>query len=179
MYKYKDICKMKKNSVFSEVFGKKFIGFCFCLVVLYVLSGCNSQNNQNNPSEPKTLKGTVSRPTWTAPADYDYSSSMTAIIRVDLRSQFTAATDFAVSDQDVLAAFSGENCLGIAGLSEGLFFIYICAPVEDEAEQNITLRYWSAGYTNMFEAVNVFTYVNDSHQGTISEPIVPTWVIKK
>ena len=170
---------MKKNSVFSEVLGKKVIGFCFCLVVLYALSGCNSQNNQNNPSEPKTLKGTVSRPTWTAPADYDYSSSMTAIIRVDLRSQFTAATDFAVSDQDVLAAFSGENCLGIAGLSEGLFFIYICAPVEDEADQNITLRYWSAGYTNMFEAVNVFTYVNDSHQGTISEPIVPTWAIKK
>lgn len=44
---------------------------------------------------------------------------------------------------------------------------------------SVTLRYYSAHYKNLFEAVNALTFANDAHLGTIAEPLVPTLVVVK
>ena len=144
-----------------------------CSIILCTLlllaAGCKEKN------KPESFVGNVERPTWTAPTDYDYTSSMTAIVKVDLKAQYPdKAADFVLQDDDLLAAFSGETCLGIASPLEGLFFLYIAG-----TEGTVTLRYYSAHYKNLFEAKDAFPFVNDDHLGTVAEPLVPAFVVVK
>jgi hypothetical protein len=138
-----------------------------CLLLLAV-TGCKEKKT------PQSLKGNEARPTWTAPDEYDYSSSMTAVIRVDLAAQYpTQAADFTISEDDLLAAFAGNRCLGVTEPKDGLFYLFIAGPDTEEQTTDITLRYWSAHYTNLFVAENAFPFVNDEQKGTIAEPFVP------
>ena len=73
-----------------------------------------------------------------------------------------------------LAAFIGDNCVGVASPKEGLFFLYIAG-----TEGTVTLRYYSAHYKNLFEAKDVFAFKNDDHLGTVAEPFTPTFVVVK
>ena len=139
-----------------------------CLLLLAV-TGCKDKK-----TTPPSLKGNEVRPTWTAPDEYDYSSSMTAVIRVDLAAQYpTQAADFTISEDDLLAAFAGNQCLGVTEPQDGLFYLFIAGPDTEEQTTGITLRYWSAHYTNLFVAENAFPFVNDDQKGTIAEPFVP------
>lgn len=139
-----------------------------CLLLLAV-TGCKDKK-----TTPQSLKGNEARPTWTAPDEYDYSSSMTAVIRLDLAAQYpTQATDFTIHEDDLLAAFAGNRCLGITEPQDGLFYLFIAGPDTEEQTTDITLRYWSAHYTNLFVAENAFPFVNDEQKGTIAEPFVP------
>ena len=141
------------------------------LALLLVVAGCK---NNDKPEDIKSLKGNEARPTWTAPDEYDYTSSMTALIRIDLAARYpTAAADFAVQTDDVLAAFAGNECLGVAELQDGLFYLYISGPSAEGQTTDVTLRYWSAQYTNLFVAENAFPFVNDDQKGTAAEPFVP------
>ena len=95
------------------------------LALLLMVAGCK---NNEKPEDIKSLKGNEARPTWTEPDEYDYTSSMTALIRIDLAAQYpAAAADFAVQADDVLAAFAGNECLGVAELQDGLFYLYFRA----------------------------------------------------
>ena len=133
---------------------------------------------KKDKNEPETFNGDVARPTWTAPTKYDYSSSMTAVTKVDLKAQYPdLAADFVLNANDMLAAFSGETCLGIAKYEEGLFFLYICGQTSNSAA--VTLQYYSAHYKNLFEALNAFPFVNDTQQGTTAEPFKPAFVVAK
>ena len=86
------------------------------------------------------------------------------------------AADFLLDDDDLLGAFAGEQCLGVASLVDGYFFIYINEP-EDE-NSFVTLRYYSAHYKNIFEAEDVFPFRNDDHIGTVAEPFIPAFVVE-
>ena len=152
-------------------------------VVTICFAGCKKDKNdpeqQTQPQQTETLAGNVARPTWTAPEVSDMSSSMTAVVKVDLKAQYPeTAADFVLDNNDLLAAFSGETCLGTAQPQEGLFFLYIAAPVTGNPS-SVTLRYYSAHYKNLFEAVNAFPFVNDTQQGTIAEPFKPAFVVAK
>ena len=118
----------------------------------------------------------VERPTWTAVEVPDMTSSMTAVIAVQKLAGVTVP-DSVVTDNDLLAAFSGETCLGIAQLQDGLFFLYITAPPSVSAA--VSLRYWSAHYTNLFIAADAFPFVNDTQQGTVAAPFVPAFELTK
>ena len=143
-------------------------------VVALCFAGCKKDTNA-----PETFNGNVARPTWTAPEVSDMSSSMTAVVKVDLKAQYPeTAADFVLDNNDLLAAFSGETCLGTAQPQEGLFFLYIAAPVTGNPS-SVTLRYYSAHYKNLFEAVNAFPFVNDTQQGTTAEPFKPAFVVAK
>lgn len=143
-----------------------------CALLLFA-AGCKDKN------APETFASDQPRPTWTAPEKTDMTSSMTAVVKVDLAAQYPeTAADFVLDDNDLLAAFSGETCLGTAQPQEGLFFLYIAAPVTGNPS-SVTLRYYSAHYKNLFEAVNALTFANDAHLGTIAEPLVPTLVVVK
>lgn len=125
-------------------------------VLLLAVTGCKDKN-----TTPQSLNGNEARPTWTAPDEYDYSSSMTAVIRVDLAAQYpTQAADFTIHEDDLLAAFAGNQCLGVTEPQDGLFYLFIAGPDTEEQTTDITLRYWSAEYTNLFVAENALSLIH-------------------
>ena len=147
---------------------KKIVTIISCGLLL-LAAGCKPKEEPVDPQ--KALYGNVPRPEWVAPEDYDYTSSMTAVIRVEkLNDQIV--NDQMVNDSDVLAAFIGDECRGIATYDSGLFYLYIAGPGE-----TVTLRYWSAQYTNLFEAKDAFPYSNDSQQGSYTAPFVPNLTV--
>jgi len=146
---------------------------CILSVLTVLFAGCKDKN------APESFNGNVSRPTWTAPEVSDLTSSMTAVVKVDLKAQYPeTAADWQRSENDLLAAFSGETCLGVAQPQEGLFFLYIAAPVTGNPS-SVTLRYYSAHYKNLFEAKDAFTFRNDDHLGSVAEPLIPQFVVVK
>lgn len=153
--------------------NKKYLYiFVLCALSLCTLVGCKKDPEK----EPDTFVSNVARPTWAVPSDYDYSSSMTAVVKVNLKAQYpTIAADFALNENDLLGAFSGEQCLGVAQLQEGYFFIYINSPTESSSQ--VTLRYYSAFYKNLFEAKDAFPFKNDDILGTIADPYIPALVV--
>lgn len=147
-----------------------------CSIILCALlllaAGCKKDPGTDPENPQKNLNGDVARPTWTVPEDYDYTSSMTAVIKVtSLNGQMV--NDSVVNDSDLLAAFIGEECRGIATYDSGLFYLYIAGPGEA-----VTLRYWSAHYKNLFAAEPI-PFVNDTQVGSTAEPYKPNWVVAK
>ena len=97
---------------------------------------------------------------------FDLTSSMTAVVKVDLKAQYpNIAKDFVLDDTDLLAAFSGDICLGVTSPDEGLFYLYIGVPI-GVTPSSVTLRYYSAHYKNLFEHKDAFPYLNDECLGT-------------
>lgn len=156
---------------------KKSFIFALCslsMIMLMLFSGCKKDAEQ----APETFVSNKPRPAWTAPEKSDMTSSMTAVVKVDLKAQYpNIAADFVLNENDLLGAFSGDQCLGIAQVQEGYFFIYITAPAESSSP--VTLRYYSAFYKNLFEAKDVFPFKNDDHLGTTAEPVIPALVVVK
>ncbi len=144
--------------------------------LLLLAAGCK----KDEPTAPESLYGNVENPTWTVPSDYDYTSSMTAVTKVaSLNGQ--AVKDSIVNSSDLLAAFYGETCLGVASPQDGLFFLYVAQPIANSQEltANITLRYYSAHYKNIFEARDAFVFHNDDRLGTIAQPLTPPFKVVK
>ena len=157
-----------------------YVVLCIMSVSTIFLTACK----KHKESDPVSFVSNVSRPVWIVPTGYDYTSSMTAVVTVDLAAQYPeTATDFVLGDNDLLAAFCGETCLGVASPQEGLFFLYIVRPMSNSDSgqtsdsEAVSLRYYSAHYKNIFEANDAFTFANDTHLGTIAEPFVPTFVV--
>ena len=147
-----------------------------CSIILCALlllaAGCKKDPGTDPENPQQNLYGDVARPTWTAQENYDYTSSMTAVIKVEkLNDQII--NDQMVNDSDVLAAFIGDECRGIATYDSGLFYLYIAGPGE-----SVTLRYWSAHYKNLFAAEPI-PFVNDKQLGSTAEPYKPNWVVAK
>ena len=160
----------------------QFLPLATCALLL-LAAGCKPKEEPVNP-EQQNLSGNVARPEWVAPEDYDYTSSMTAVIRVDLKAQYpTPAAEWQLSDQDMLAAFIGDECLGVASPDDGYFYLYIASPTSNSdsgltGEAGlISLRYYSAHYKNLFVAKDAFPFVNDAQQGTYTAPFVPNLVV--
>jgi len=152
--------------------NRLFIAGLIALAVLF--AACDKKDE---PTPEKNLYGDIARPAWTAPVNPDPNVSMTAVIAVQKLAGVNIP-DSVVSANDVLAAFSGETCLGIAKYEEGLFFLYIASPVTGNPS-SVTLRYYSAHYTNLFEAKDAFRFINDDHLGTVAEPLIPQLVVVK
>ena len=135
-------------------------------ILLLSVAGCKKGVN-----EPQTIHGNQPRPSWVVTDESNLLSSMTAIIKVTtLNGQ--AIDDTMVGADDLLAAFIGEECVGIAEYKDGLFYLYLSAE-----EGIVTLRYYSAYYTNLFEVKDAFVYRNNASIGTVSEPYCPQWVV--
>ena len=135
-------------------------------ILLLSVAGCKKGVN-----EPQTIHGHQPRPSWVVTDESNLQSSVTATIKVTtLNGQ--AIDDTMVGADDLLAAFIGEECVGIAEYKDGLFYLYLSAE-----EGTVTLRYYSAYYTNLFEVKDAFVYRNNASIGTVSEPYCPQWVV--
>lgn len=163
-------CRRNKFSLYSVL--------CILSVLAVSFAGCkkDSEKEPDNPQPQTTLYGSVARPAWTAPEKSDMTSSMTAVVKVDLKAQFPSiAADFVLNENDLLGAFAEEQCLGVASPNEGSFYLYIGAPV-GVTPTSVTLRYYSAFYKNLFEAKDAFPFKNDDILGTVAEPLIPAFV---
>ena len=147
--------------------------------LLLLAAGCK-QTHRNEPVIDTTpLSGNLERPSWTVSENYDMISSMTAVIKVEIVND-QIVNDQMVNENDLLAAFINDNCVGVASpdAQTGLFFLYIAAPNEQmENGQMVNLKYYSAHYKNLFEAIDAFPYINDTQQGTVAEPFIPAFVV--
>ena len=160
---------------------KKLMVIASCAVLL-IVAGCKDKNTP----EVESLVGSVATPSWQAPESYDMTSSMTAIVKIDSAEQLAAVKDKMTDGQivhegDLLAAFSGENCLGVDTIhadQAGLFFLYIAGSSE-ENPANVQLRYYSTQLSNIFAANESFAFSNDGHLGSVSIPYTPAWSIAK
>lgn len=168
-------CRRNKFSLYSVL--------CILSVLAVSFAGCkkDSEKEPDNPQPQTTLYGSVARPAWTAPEKFDLTSSMTAVVKVDLKAQYPdLAADFVLNDNDLIAAFAGETCLGVAAPDEGLFYLYIAGPNEQMVnEQMVNLKYYSAHYKNLFEAKDAFLFKNDDILGTIADPYIPSLAVVK
>ena len=165
----KKIMIMKKHLFFHA-----FMAF----LVVCLVAGCNKEeedNNNNNtvPTEdPVIPTGNVPTPDWQVPSDYDYSSSMTVIAQVDLTETYTlTSNDWEVDTADLLAAFAGEECVGVTKPVGDLFFLYVTSPSQDSEE--IMLRYYSTRLRNVFQAKTPLTFVNGDRIGSVNDPLRP------
>ena len=143
--------------------------------LLLLAAGCKPKE-EPKPEQPN-LSGNVARPEWVAPEEYDYTSSMTAVIKVEkLNDQMV--NEEMVNEADLIAAFIGDECLGVASPDNGLFYLYIASPNEQMVnEQMVNLRYYSTHFKNLFVAKDAFPFVNDDQQGSYNAPFVPNLVV--
>lgn len=146
------------------------------MMSLFVTSCKNKDNDDINP-----LVGDVSKPAWTDPENYDYSSSMTAIVKVDMSGTYSAAqlqtVGYQMTADDMLAAFSGNTCLGVGEWQEDqkAFWLYIAGP---ESSDRVTLKYYSSVFKHIYAAEPI-PYQNDGEIGTPSQPYTPSWAISE
>ena len=164
---------MKNFEEINRALGakKKLMTIASCALLL-LATGCKKDEPKPQPEPAPSFVSDKERPTWAAPEDYDYTSSMTAVIAVDLITPYPEqAADFIVEEQDLIAAFIGDECLGVASPDDNYFYLYIASPSSNSAA--VTLRYYSAHYKNLFEAKDAFPYSNDSHLGSVAAPFVP------
>lgn len=146
--------------------------------LLLVAAGCKEKNK---PQEQITAN--IATPVWVAPADYDMTSSMTAVVRVDLSQKYAEQlkiVGYAQTADDLLAAFNGNDCLGVAKQQDGLFYLFITSPATtgEGKVTDFTIRYYSAKLKNIFESES-FAYYDDGTLGNIGTPCVPVFRIAK
>lgn len=141
-----------------------------------LLAACSKDNTPVDTIPERNIPtGNIPTPQWNVAPGYDYSSSMTAVVEVDLMATYPDITpaDWQVDTSDLLAAFAGETCLGVTSPSDDLFFLYITAPSQDGEE--ITLRYYSTRLRNVFLADDSFHFENGARHGSVVDPLTPAF----
>lgn len=151
---------------------KNFSLIALCAVLF--LTACGKDD------EPTSIVGNVGKPVWVAPDDYDITSSMNAIVKVDLSSIYTtsqlSAVNYHQTIDDIVAAFCEEECLGVAPMQDGLFYLFISAPKNGK---NITIKHYSAALKHIYATRATIPYSNDGNLGTVSNPCTPAWKVEK
>ena len=140
-----------------------------CALLLFAVS-CKKDSKDEPSPAPQSITGNVSTPSWAVSDDYDMTSSMTVIASVDLSLTYA---DQVQSTGWTVEAFDGNQCIGMAKPSEGLFYLYVTAPSNGS---EVTLKYYSAKLKNLFEHKDAFPYLNDKCLGTVAEPYIPAFV---
>ena len=154
----------------------RFFAFVSCAVLL-MAAGCKKEEPK---VDPESIIGKKSAPAWTNPEEYDLSTSMTAVVKIDMtktyeEKQLTEA-GYELTESDELAAFCDSVCLGTGELVNGLYFLYITAP---ENEGNVKIKYYSSKLKNIFVSTESFPFRNDASLGTVQEPYAPKFEVEK
>lgn len=156
---------------------KNKLFLCLLCGAVLLATGCK-KNEEPQPQPTQTLKGSVAKPSWAFDKKYDFTISMLAVVKVDLLKTYPEiAKDYVLKDEDIMAAFIGETCIDVRSPKDGVFNLYMSLPINfNNDEKNVTLRYWSAHYTNTFEAADVFQFENDVTLGT-PDPLTPSFTV--
>ena len=149
-----------------------------CALLLFAVSCKKDSKDEPSPAPgTQSITGNVSTPSWAVSDDYDMTSSMTVIASVDLSLTYAdqvQSTGWTVEEDDLLAAFDGNQCIGMEKPSKGLFYLYVTPPSNGS---EVTLMYYSAKLKNLFTASTTLTYGNDAIIGSVSAPYAPQWKV--
>ncbi len=154
--------------------------------LLLFLVSCGKDGNSDVDTTPvrNIPMGTVPTPEWAVASGYDYSSSMTAVVAVDLTCTYPDLTsaEWQVDTADRLGAFVGNECIGVTAPTDSLFFLYIVAPPQsgtpascrqNKSGADIRLWYYSARLHNLFLGDTVLHFENGGRIGSVAEPLRP------
>ena len=164
------------NNMMFQLKKMRLLGLVLVAMMSVAMISCK-KDSKDEPSY--SINGNVSTPTWAVSDEYDMPSSMTVTTKVDLSISYAsqaAATGWTVTADDLLAAFDGENCIGLAKAKDGLFYLYVTAP---KSGSNVTLKYYSAKLKSIFRSEQTLVYRNEGIEGTVAKPYTPSWIINK
>lgn len=167
---------------------KKLMILASCAMLL-LLAGCKKENNTPDQPQPaaEVISGNVEQPAWVGIKDdeYDMTSSMTIVVKVDLSLTYpeqVAQANWQVVEGDLLAAFSGETCLGVAAPQAdmaNLFNLFVAGSNKQNVG-DVQLRYYSKQLKNIFAATETFPYSNGgSLESSVSKPYAPKFEVQK
>jgi hypothetical protein len=127
----------------------------FSLFILAMAGGCQDEDKPDY-AQPQV-------PVWTVNSSA-YSVSMTAIVSLPPNLAQYA------QDNDLLAAFSGEECRGIGEKIGDLYYVSIQAmPEEDFTVQFV---YYSARNKYLYTTGELFPFEMNGNVGSVDEPEV-------
>ena len=153
---------------------KKSIIILIALMGL-IVTGCQKENVTApiTPDNPDIPAGNLSAPYWLVSPNYDYSSSMTAVVEVDLSLTYPQIdNNWHVDTADMVGAFCDDKCVGVAKPTGSLFFVYITSP-NPSLNSHVSLRYYSAVLKNIFYGDVEFPFNNGDRRGTVNNPLRP------
>lgn len=84
------------------------------------------------------------------------------------------------TSSDMMAAFVGNECRGVAKVQtrdDGSFIFQMEINGSLSADEEVTLKYYSAKNSYLYHTAGVFTFVAGGSYGTPSEPRIPSLVI--
>lgn len=102
-------------------------------------------------------------PKWTSVAakdDYAYTMTVTFTLPTQLKAKATA--------DDMIAAFVGEECRGVAKMSHGVFLLDVIGTGEES--KPVTFRYWNADNHYLYESLISIPFAIDFIYGVVDEP---------
>ena len=128
------------------------------LIVLFFATFCLATSCKKEESYR-----TFERPTWETTLD-GYSVSMTCVMTLDRN------IIGYVDSEDILAAFIGDECRGIAEYTKDKFFLNIVGSPEESAL--ITFKYYSAKTKYLYQEEGLHSFASNGVLGVSDEPYV-------
>lgn len=169
---------------------KKIYFVLFALAMVVLLPACHKDEDDNggNSNSYGTIggggstnnndlekEGTDERPDWKVIEDYNPTAYMLLTIDED-------NMPVAVSDGDLLGAFVGGECRGLARPAKGIddvmrFYMTICTCEENEHENvqgMVVVKYYSAAKHRIYESEE-FKFVQGQALGSSTESYSTKW----
>lgn len=131
------------------------------------LSGNNNYNEVLNLS----LNVTGNRPIWEVNPSA-FTSSMNVIGQIKIQEEYQR------DPEDIVAAFYGQLCLGVAQPQYMMGQYYVFMDIYGDSTVNLkrlTFKYWDASTGTVYARINVTPTINyqaDAVYGTVAEPVV-------
>ena len=124
----------------------------------------------NAPAWTADFSGNDATPVWSDPDKSIYPTSMTAVVRL------TPVLEHFATDADMMAAFIGTECRGVAQAvtvdGVKLFFIQVKAASSENG--NVEFRYFSSRFGRIYKSVAAdVAYVINKIYGTVDAPAYP------
>lgn len=92
----------------------------------------------------------------------DYAYTMTVTFELPTVLKVTASAD------DMIAAFVGDECRGVASMSDGVFLLDVLGMGNEQSP--VTFRYWCSKTQYMYESLASIPFTSDFIYGVIDEP---------
>ena len=139
--------------------------YYFMVVMLSVVCGCFTACKKEEPLPERP------RPVWGVKQGIYTESSMTAVVILPKNLQAYA------QDDDMLAAFAGNECRGIGELIDGAYYILIKGAPDEYT--GISFQYYSARNKYLYTTASDLAFKPDARFGSVDEPEVLALTIVK
>lgn len=148
---------------------KTILFFATTIAFGVIISACKPTNQPDMQHD---------RPAWAAVDTTDLESTMT--ITGVLPTTLASTAD----STDMVAAFAGNDCWGVTHIryvnDQAYFFLFVNRPRSNaDSFPLLTLRYYSTKTRYIYVEKNVCNFAVDAIEGTVEEPLSPSFATKE